>query len=148
MMGPIVLEFEVEADINNAFEMWTKRCALWWPTSHSMSETAGFEVTFEPFTGGRIYETGPDGAEYEWGEVTVWDPPKRIEYWWHIFLDRDKATKVTVEFDEVDEGTIVRLENAGFEVFGDGAAERRGRVESAWAGITGHFRETVARSSG
>lgn len=108
-----------------------------------MSQAEGFDVVFEPVVGGRIYETGPDGVEYDWGQVTVWKAPHRIEYLWHIFLDPDKATTVSVAFAPVDGGTRVRLENSGFEIFGDGAAERAERVGAAWTGITGQYREAI-----
>jgi len=142
-MGPIVVEFEVGATVDHAFSMWTSRAALWWPRSHSMSQAEGFDVVFEPYAGGRVFERGPDGAEHEWGEVTLWDPPRRVEYWWHIFLDRDKATKVSVSFTPGVAGTSVRLENSGFEVFGDGAEERVERVGGAWNGIVQHYRDAV-----
>lgn len=140
-MEPIVVEFEVRAAPDHAFATWTEKCALWWPRSHCMSQADGFDVVFEPFVGGRIYETGPDGTEFDWGEVTVWDRPHRLRYSWHIFLEPAMATTVEVTFTASPDGTIVRLENSGFEVFGDGAGERATRVGSAWAGITGGYRE-------
>jgi len=142
-MKPIVVEFAVGAPIDHAFAMWTDRCTLWWPRSHSMSQADGFEVVFEPFVGGRVYERGPDGMEYEWGEIVAWDPPNRVEYSWHIFLDPDRATRVSVTFTPGVSGTTVRLENSGFEVFGDNAEERVERVGSAWDGITSQYREAV-----
>jgi uncharacterized protein YndB with AHSA1/START domain len=74
--------------------------------------------------------------------VRVWDPPSRLEYLWHIFLDRDKATTVTVTFTPTGTGTRVRLENHGFEVFAD-AEERAKRVGSAWSTITDLYRGVV-----
>jgi uncharacterized protein YndB with AHSA1/START domain len=142
-MDPIVVEFDVTAPVEHAFTMWTDRCSLWWPPSHSMSQADEFEVAFEPYVGGRVYETGPDGEEHDWGEVTLWDPPRHIEYLWHIFLDRDKATRVSVTFTSADRGTTVRLENSGFEVFGDGAGDRMERVGGAWLGITQEYREAI-----
>jgi uncharacterized protein YndB with AHSA1/START domain len=140
---PIVVEFDVEADVDHAFSMWTESCAIWWPRSHSMSQTDGFDVVFEPFPGGRVYERGVDGAEHEWGEVIAWEPPRRLEYWWHIFLDRERATKVTVTFTPLDASTAVRLENSGFEVFGDDAPNRIERVGGAWQRITQNYRNAV-----
>jgi uncharacterized protein YndB with AHSA1/START domain len=75
--------------------------------------------------------------------VTEWDPPHRLAYLWHIFLERDKATMVSVTFTPIETGTMVRLENSGFEVFGGGAEERQGRVGEAWTGIIQHYRDTV-----
>lgn len=108
-----------------------------------MSQSDDFDVVFEPHVGGRVYERGADGVEYEWGEVTVWEPPRRLDYLWHIFLDRHQATTVTVTFTPTDSGTSVRLENSGFEVFGDGAEERAGRVGGAWETLTARYREAL-----
>lgn len=108
-----------------------------------MSGDEGFDVVFEPEPGGRVYEVGVDGAEYDWGTVHIWKPPHRLRYSWHIFLEPSRATVVDVTFTGTDEGTVVRLENGGFDVFGDGAAERSGRVGSAWATITHEFRQAL-----
>lgn len=140
---PIVVEFEVDTPPAHAFEVWTNRCGTWWPPSHTMSQSEDFDVVFEARVGGRIYERAADGTEHEWGEVTVWDPPHRLEYLWHIFLNRDKATTVTVSFTASGSGSVVRLENSGFEVFAEAATERKPRVETAWAGITENYRDVV-----
>lgn len=140
MSEPIVLEFEVTAGVEHAFATWTERCSMWWPPSHSMGGGDGFEVVFQPFVGGRVYEIGGDGVEHEWGRVTVWDPPRHVEYRWHIFVGPEKATTVSVTFTPSASGTTVRLVNSGFDVFGDGAGERIQRVGSAWAIITDRYR--------
>lgn len=108
-----------------------------------MSQTEDFDVIFEPFVGGRVYERASDGSEHEWGEVTTWDPPHRVEYLWHIFLEREKATRVTVTFTESQGGSVVRLVNSGFEVLGQAGGERMGRVGSAWVGITDRYQEVL-----
>lgn len=117
---------------------------MWWPRSHCMSEADRFEVVFEPFVGGRIFERGPDGTEYSWGEVTGWEPPHRVTYLWHIFLTADRATTVDVTFRPAPEGTTVTLRNSGFEAFGEGADERMGRVGAAWATITQAFASALS----
>ena len=109
-----------------------------------MSQSESFDVVFEPFPGGRIYEKAADGSEHDWGQVTLWEPPHRLEYLWHIFLEPALATKVTVSFEEVELITVVRLENSGFEIFGDIAAERRDRVSTAWVGITDRFQQSAS----
>ena len=48
----------------------------------------------------------------------VWDPPDRIQYLWHLFLDRDEATDVTVTFTQIEGGSRVRLVQTGFERLG------------------------------
>jgi uncharacterized protein YndB with AHSA1/START domain len=142
-MDPIVIEFELNTSADHAFAMWTERCTLWWPRSHTMSHADGFEVVFEPRVGGRVFERGIEGEEFEWGEVTEWNPPHSLSYLWHIFLERDKATEVSVTFTPVDGGILVRLENNGFEIFGHGARERKGRVADAWTGIVQQYRDSI-----
>ena len=143
MTEPIVLEFDVRATPEHAFRTWTELCDHWWPPSHSMSGSGEFTVIFEPRAGGRIFERGPDGTEYEWGQVTTWDAPHRIAYRWHIFLDPGRATTVEVTFEPSGVGTKVRLVNDGFEVFGEGASERADRVGAAWGGITDRYRDHI-----
>ena len=60
------------------------------------------EVVLEAGTGGRIYERTAAGTRHEWGEVTVWEPPRRLSYLWHIGRERATATEVAITF--VDEG--------------------------------------------
>ena len=50
--------------------------------------------------GGQIYETAA-GVKHTWGVVTVWEPPRRLAYRWHLGRDRVDATEVEIRF--VDE---------------------------------------------
>jgi hypothetical protein len=79
--------------------------------------------------------------EHEWGEVVVWDPPARVEYLWHLFLDRSEATEITVTFIPLDETTSqVRLVQTGFERLGaEVGPERRRRTNHAWLELTGLY---------
>lgn len=109
-----------------------------------MTRDPHLSVVFEPFEGGRIYERGSDGAEHEWGEILIWDPPVRIGYLWHLFFDRSQATEITVTFTEIETGSRVRLVQDGFEKFGDQVGtERRRRTNHAWLELTEHYREAI-----
>jgi hypothetical protein len=143
-MEPIDLEFEISCSPEHAFATWTEKASLWWPRSHTMSRDDGLVVTFEPRVGGRIYETGPDGVDHEWGEVTLWDPPHHVGYLWHLFFDRSEATEITVSFTPTERGTSVRLLQTGFDRLPtDVGLTRRHRTEGAWGEVTGYFREAV-----
>ena len=39
MMEPIIVEFEVEASPEHAFDVWTSKPSLWWPRSHTVFRT-------------------------------------------------------------------------------------------------------------
>lgn len=143
-MEPIVVEFEVRASPQHAFDVWTTMPSLWWPRSHTMSQDPALTVVFEPYPGGRIYERTSDGSEHEWGEVLVWEPPLRLDYLWHLFFDRSEATEIMVTFVETGEGSRVRLVQTGFERLGeDVGPERRRRTSHAWAEVTGYYRDAV-----
>jgi len=143
-MEPIVVEFEVRASPQHAFDVWTTMPSLWWPRSHTVSQDPDLTVVFEPYPGGRIYEMTSDGSEHEWGEVLVWEPPLRLDYLWHLFFDRSEATEIMVTFVETGEGSRVRLVQTGFERLGDDVGpERRRRTSLAWAEVTGHYRDAV-----
>jgi hypothetical protein len=96
LTDPIELELTVPCPPAHAFELWTARTSVWWPHSHSVSGDPGLTVTFEPHPGGRVFERTPDGAEHDWGEVVVWEPPERLTYLWHLRQDRADATEVTI----------------------------------------------------
>jgi len=143
-MEPIVVEFEVEASPEHAFEVWTSKPSLWWPRSHTVSQDPELTVVFEPFPGGRIYERSSDGSEHEWGEIVVWEPPFRVDYLWHLFFDRSEATEITVTFAATETGSRVRLVQTGFEQLAeDVGPERRRRTSQAWAEVTGYYRESL-----
>ena len=69
--------------------------------------------------GGRIFERTPAGDEHEWGEVTVWEPPTRLGYLWHLRRDRADATDVEIRFvDRGDGSTRVEIVHRGWERLG------------------------------
>jgi uncharacterized protein YndB with AHSA1/START domain len=134
----LVVEFAVGVPPARAFEVWTGRCATWWPPSHTVSGRPEL-IAFEPRAGGRIFERGPDGGEHEWGEVLAWEPPGRLRYLWHLFFDRAEATEVEVTFAPADGGTLVRLEQRGWERLGEAGPLRRERTHAAWRPITERY---------
>ena len=140
MIPPLEFEFTVECSAEHAFFTWTN-ATRWWPTDHTMSATRDVEVIFEPHEGGRIYERTPNGTEFEWGEVTVWQPPVRLEYLWHIASDRADATEVEVTFVEREASTLVRIEQRGWERLGAGATERRSNNHRGWSDMLPRFVE-------
>jgi uncharacterized protein YndB with AHSA1/START domain len=135
MTEPLIVEFEVRAPIEHAFDMWANRCALWWPPSHTVSGDPQ-TIVCEPHRGGRIFERAPDGAEHDWGEVLDWEPPTRLRYLWHLFFDRSEATEVEVTFSALDDRTGVRLAQHGWDRLGDVGAPRRTRTRQVWGSIT------------
>ena len=67
-----------------AFDLFTRRIAKWWPVqSHSYGGDDVTDVVFEFEIGGRVYEVTNEG-EQDWGRVRELDPPNRFLLEWLI----------------------------------------------------------------
>lgn len=136
MIEPLRMAFDVECAAQDAFDLWTQRSAAWWPTMHTVSAEPGVRVIFEGQPGGRIFERTPTGREIEWGQVTVWEPPSRLAYSWHIRADRADATDVEIRFVETAGGrTRVEIEHRGWERLGDRGRSWRRVNKGGWDGV-------------
>ena len=90
---------------------------------------------------GRIYERTPDGVEHDWGEVTIWEPPTRLAYLWHLRRDRADATEVEIRFvAQGPRATRVEIEHRGLGATGAAGEERRARNRGGWEALLPHFR--------
>ena len=140
MIDPLRLDFEVGCSAAHAFDVWTRQIARWWPADHSVSGENGLLVVLEGRRGGRVYERTAAGIEHDWGEVTVWEPPRRIVYLWHLRRDRADATEVEISFEEIGDGrTRVQIEHRGWQRLGANAAEWRERNLSGWTTLLPHY---------
>lgn len=140
MIAPLELSAVVQCDAAHAFAVFTASTSMWWPVSHSESRQPGLSVMFEPRTGGRIFERSPDGTEFEWGEITLWDPPKRLAYLWHLGVDRSLATQVRIEFVPLTaDSTRLKITHSGWDGLGDLGPPRRDRNQRGWDGLLPHF---------
>jgi uncharacterized protein YndB with AHSA1/START domain len=130
-MEPLTFSFRVERAPAEAFRLWTQAASLWWPmATHSVSSERDASIVLEPRVGGRIFERVPDGREFDWGSVVVFEPPWRLVCEWLI---ADLATELEVRFtDPEDGGTLVLLEHRGWEQFGDQADDRRDTNAGGW----------------
>ena len=103
-------------------------------------------VVFEGGVGGRIFERTSDGVEHDWGEVTLWNPPTRLGYLWHLGADRTAATEVEVRF--VAQGaaaTRIEIEHRGWEQLREAADQWRDRNQVGWDTLLPHFVAQIAR---
>jgi Activator of Hsp90 ATPase homolog 1-like protein len=140
MIEPLRYSFEVKCPVEHAFDVWTARTSQWWPKGSTITQADGLEVVFEARPGGRIFERTPAGQEVEWGEITVWEPPRRLGYLWHIATDRASATEVEIRFsDQGEDKTRVEIEHRGWEKLADRAAAWRETNRGGWEGTLPHF---------
>lgn len=140
-LAPIVKTLDVNADPNRAFDVFTREFGTWWParrmavSPHEKGKPPR-SVTMETFPGGRIYETAPDGEEFEWGTVSVFEPGRRLEFSWRPGLSEDKATRVKVRFEPGGAGCRITLVHDGWEAR-PGGREARGDYVPGWDYVFG-----------
>lgn len=144
MIEPLRLSFEVEAPVDHAFDTWTNGIGRWWPPDHTYTGQDDLQIVLEGRVGGRIFERTRDGVEWEWGEVTVWEPPARLVYLWHLRRDRSDATEVEIRFNEVTrDATRVEIEHRGWERLGANGQDQRDRNAGGWASLLPHYQSVV-----
>jgi uncharacterized protein YndB with AHSA1/START domain len=139
---PLRLTLEVDCAPEDAFAVWTQRFSLWWPADHTVTGDPAL-VALEPRLGGRIYERGADGTEHEWGEITLWEPPGRLGYLWHLMRDRADATDVEITFRRDGSGTRVEIEHRGWQRLGAYAGVWRERNQVGWSTLLPHYVKAV-----
>ena len=95
----------------------------------------------KPREGGRIFDRGVDGSEWQWARVLAFEPPERLVFsWdispqWQIETDPEKTSEVEIRFiAENPERTRVELEHRNLDRHGPGWESERDGVgsEGGW----------------
>jgi len=140
------MSFDVDCPAEHAFKVWTAGIGTWWPADHTVSGEPGLTVVLQGAVGGRIYERTTDGVEHDWGEVTVWNPPTRLVYLWHLRRDRSDATEVEIRFVAAARGTTrIEIEHRGWERLGSAADQWRDQNRAGWQTLLPHFQAMIAK---
>jgi len=118
MPSRVVVAIRVKASQSRAFEAFTREISEWWRPNGLFSFTARDTraLSFEPGVGGRLIMLQSDGAEFEVGLVTVWEPPSRLAFGWRQqTFSADQNTEVRVSFEPVGDETRVTVEHLGWD---------------------------------
>ena len=130
MIEPLRLSFELACSVEHAFDLdGTDR--RWWPADHTVTGDDELWVVLEPaWAGGSRADR--TGAELDWGEITVWEPPSRLAYRWHLRRDRGDATEVEIRFvAQGPRATRVEIEHRGWERLGASGEDWRDATTAA-----------------
>ena len=126
----------VRCSADTAFRIWTEQINAWWPKGHSRSGHPSTTVLIEGQAGGRIYERTPEGVEYDWGQIVVWDPPHHFAYYWYLGSDSQKPTRVDVQFiAQGKASTRVDVNHRGPEFIGDLWPRNSSKYDAAWESL-------------
>jgi hypothetical protein len=147
VIEPISLSFEVACSVDRAFQVWAGQISDWWPADHTVSGEADLTVILEGRPGGRIFERRASGIEHDWGAVTIWEPPSRLGYTWHLNRDRSDATDVEIRFlAQSADVTRVEIEHRGWERLGTDGQGWRERNRGGWATLLPHYVAATTRT--
>ena len=125
--SPITREYPLDCSADEAFTIYTGRIGEWWDSRYTANPETLETVTIEPRVGGRVFAAHTDLGEHNWGEVTVWEPGRRLVHTFTLAQDPAHPSEVAVEFADRDGGSTVRLSHGGWndanvavrEKFGD-----------------------------
>lgn len=142
--APVRKSITVKAGAERAFQVFTEGVDTWWPRTHHTGKSPMKKIFIEGRAGGRCYSAQVDGTDCDWGQVLVWEPPRRfvmawqISHTWGYEPDLAKSSEVEVRFTPLPDGsTRVDLEHRHFERQGAGAEAMRTAVDApgGWTGI-------------
>jgi uncharacterized protein YndB with AHSA1/START domain len=131
----------VEAPIERAFRVFTEDFDRIKPREHNMLGVEIAETVFEPRQGGRVFDRGEDGSEFQWARVLAFEPPDRVVISWDLNpqfqIESDPAKTSEVEMRFIAEGperTRVELEHRQLDRHGEGWPSIRDAVdgEGGW----------------
>lgn len=113
--SPITREYRLRCSAEDAFATYTRRIGDWWHPRYTANPETVEAVTIEPHVGGRVYATHRDLGEHDWGEVSVWEPGRRLVHRFTLAQDPMRPTEVAVEFT-ADEGggSTMRFAHGGW----------------------------------
>jgi uncharacterized protein YndB with AHSA1/START domain len=120
----VYVALRVKTSPERAFQAFVDEIGAWWRPSPLFQTTPRPGVlSFEPGEGGRLIETRTGGKVFEIGRISIWEPPRRlIFYWRQANFPPDLHTEVEVGFEAVGEETRVSIEHRGFDQVPAGVA--------------------------
>ena len=137
-------EVLVDADPALAFAVFTEQIGRWWPIGTHSVHGEGGTVGFDRLeVGGRLVESKSGADDAVWGTVTAWEAGRLIAFTWHPGHGAERASLVQVTFADQDGKTLVILEHAGWEAFGELAEEARDDYGHGWPVVLASYAEQV-----
>ena len=113
-LAPITHEYELSCGADRAYEIYAGRIGEWWDPRYSANAETLESVTIEPRVGGRVYATHSDLGRNDWGEVTVWEPGRRLAHTFTLAQDPAFPSEVDVEFDPAKGGCTMHFAHGGW----------------------------------
>jgi hypothetical protein len=114
-LGPITHEYLVPCSAADAFDAYTGRIGEWWDPRYTGNAETLETVVIERRVGGRVFARHSDLGVDDWGEVTVWEPGRRVVHTFTLAQDPSHPSQVAVEFVADDAaGCTLRFAHGGW----------------------------------
>lgn len=143
----------VRRDAGHTFRTFVTTIGQWWPLRPlSSGQGRVADVVFEQRAGGRVYEVWDDATEVDWGEVVLWEPPRRFVMTWCM---TPATTEIELRFKRLGPAlTRVEVEHRGWEALSEedlakecalpGGGYAGGSYARGWTMILERFREATS----
>ena len=102
MTSRVFVALRVPAAPARAFEAFTREIACWWRSGplFRITPQGDGELVFEPGADGRLVTRLSNGATFEIGRISVWEPGKRLVFAWRqASFAAEQSTEVEVLFE-------------------------------------------------
>lgn len=113
-LSPHTHERSLRCAPEHAFATYAGRISEWWDPRYTANADTLQAVTIEPRVGGRVYATHGDIGEHEMGEVTVWEPGRRLVHSFSLAQDPRHPSEVAVDFVRSRGGCTMRFAHGGW----------------------------------
>ena len=114
LTSPITAELRLRCSAEHAFTAYTARIGEWWHPRYTANPETLEGVTIEPRVGGRVYATHRDSGEHHWGDVTEWEPGRRLVHTFSLAQDPRHPSEIAVDFVANGEGCAMRFAHGGW----------------------------------
>jgi uncharacterized protein YndB with AHSA1/START domain len=125
----VLLSIRVNSTPERAFAAFTEEIGQWWKPNGLFEFTRARSgvLSFEPGENGRLLETYDDGSVFVIGEISVWQPPRRLVVGWRqASFAPDQKTELHARFEPVGPQTRVTIEHFGWDTIPASHAARHG----------------------
>ncbi len=113
-IAPITHEYDLPRSAEHVFETYAGRIGEWWDPRYTANAETLETVTIEPRVGGRVCATHSDLGKDHWGDVTVWEPGRRLVHTFTLAQDSTHPSQVAVEFSAHGDGCTMRFAHGGW----------------------------------
>jgi hypothetical protein len=114
-LAPIAYDYVLACSAAEAFDVYVGRIGEWWDPRYTANPETLETVVIQPLVGGRVFARHTDLGDDDWGEVTTWEPGRRLVHTFVLAQDLDHPSEVDVEFAPGDGGACtMRFAHGGW----------------------------------